>query len=464
MTWLRGRDRSDWAMAGIVLAGLVVRVVYVLSQRHVPVEGDGEGYYFSARLLADGHGFISAPAYQLTYMAVPAADHPPAWILLLSTVALAGAKRVVYYQLLAAAVGVATVAVVGATGRRIAGRRCGLIAAAVAAFYPTLWMYERVLLCETLALLLTALCLYVAYGLWERPGLRGAAALGLCSGLLTMTRPEALLLAALLVAPTVLLAARGTPVSLGTRLRWLAVAAVMVVAPIAPWAIYNSLRFEHPVTLTTNLGQTLVAANCPDVFYGPHTGWWSYDCLAVAAENAGPGDASARDLVMRDMARDYVRDQESRLPAVVLAREGRTWGAYQPFYQLELDAVGGPSLDVARAGLVTYWALGVLAVAGAVVLRRRGSPIFPMVAVAATVAIAAGLTFGQTRYRALAEVPLVVLAAVAVDAAVGLGASRRSSTEEILRTQLSLHGGLPSGAPDQATGDMRCLQSPSTTS
>lgn len=100
-----------------------------------------------------------------------------------------------------------------------------------------------------------------------------------------------------------------------------------------------------------------------------------------------------------------------------------------------------------------------------------------MVALAATVTIAAGLTFGQTRYRALAEVAIVLLAAVAVDAAgVGLAARRRtrgadpsdpsdrSSTEEILRTQLLLHGELPSGVPDQATGDMRCLQSPSTTS
>lgn len=189
-TWLRGRDRGDWAMAGIVLAGLVLRVAYVLSQRSVPVEGDGEGYYYSARLLADGHGFVSSPAYLLTDLRVPAADHPPAWIVLLSTVALAGAKRVVYFQLLAALVGVATVAAVGATGRQLAGRRCGLIAAAVAALYPNLWSYERVLLCETLALLLTTLCVLFAYRFWSRPGPWDAAAMGLTCGLLAMTRPR----------------------------------------------------------------------------------------------------------------------------------------------------------------------------------------------------------------------------------------------------------------------------------
>jgi NO-binding membrane sensor protein with MHYT domain len=47
-----------------------------------------------------------------------------------------------------------------------------------------------------------------------------------------------------------------------------------------------------------------------------------------------------------------------------------------------------------------------------VVMRRRRIPIFPLLAIALTATVAAAATFGVTRYRAPAEVPLVVAAAI----------------------------------------------------
>jgi hypothetical protein len=44
-------------------------------------------------------------------------------------------------------------------------------------------------------------------------------------------------------------------------------------------------------------------------------------------------------------------------PAVMLAREGRTWGLYRPFQQMDTDSIGGPKQDVVRYGLYAYWAL-----------------------------------------------------------------------------------------------------------
>ena len=60
----------------------------------------------------------------------------------------------------------------------------------------------------------------------------------------------------------------------------------------------------------------------------------------------------------------------------------------------------------------------VLAVLGVVVLRRRRVPVFPLLAFPITVLISVALTFGQARYRAPAEAALVILAAVAIDAAI----------------------------------------------
>jgi 4-amino-4-deoxy-L-arabinose transferase-like glycosyltransferase len=326
--------------------------------------------------------------------------------------ALLGFQKVLYFQLLACAVGAATVAAVGVAGRRIGGPRVGLIAAAIAALYPNLWMYERVLQCETLAILLTALTINATYGFWRKPGTRGAAVLGLLVGLLTMTRPEALLIGLLVVAPAIWLQRE---VAARRRLRWSALAAAVALAPIVPWAAYNTMRFEEPVVLTTNLGQTLVASNCDAAYYDLEVGWWNYACLE-AASNQVVGDASQRDAELRSMAFEYMGNHTRRLATVVLAREGRTFGLYKPFDQVRLESLGGPTRAVGRAGLLAYWPLLALSIGGAAVLRRRRVPLVPLIGCVATVVVASGLTIGQIRYRALAEVPIVLLAAVAIAA------------------------------------------------
>ena len=70
------------------------------------------------------------------------------------------------------------------------------------------------------------------------------------------------------------------------------------------------------------------------------------------------------------------------------------------------------------AGLASWYVVAGLAVAGAVILRRRRqAPIFPLLALPAIVLATVAVTFAQTRYRAPAEPVVVVLAAVAIDAA-----------------------------------------------
>jgi hypothetical protein len=53
-----------------------------------------------------------------------------------------------------------------------------------------------------------------------------------------------------------------------------------------------------------------------------------------------------------------------------------------------------------------------------VILRRRGVSLLPLLAFAVTVSIGVAVTYGFTRFRAAAEVPIVVLAAVTADVAV----------------------------------------------
>jgi hypothetical protein len=68
--------------------------------------------------------------------------------------------------------------------------------------------------------------------------------------------------------------------------------------------------------------------------------------------------------------------------------------------------------------LAGYYLIAAGAVAGVVVLRRRGVPSFPLVAGVINVAVTVVLFYGSTRFRAPAEPSLVILAAVAADALV----------------------------------------------
>jgi uncharacterized membrane protein YfcA len=84
------------------------------------------------------------------------------------------------------------------------------------------------------------------------------------------------------------------------------------------------------------------------------------------------------------------------------------------------------------------------AVAGAVRLRRRSVLLLPLLLFLAAVALVVGVTFGSVQYRAPAEVPIVVLAAVGVDALWDRPRSRdvrarRSAATNMLRVPTAEH-------------------------
>jgi hypothetical protein len=76
----------------------------------------------------------------------------------------------------------------------------------------------------------------------------------------------------------------------------------------------------------------------------------------------------------------------------------------------------GRDVEVSWAGFFAFWLLVPCAVVGAVKLRRRRVPITPLVSQFVMVTITAAVIYGLVRFRVPAEVSLVVLAAVAIDA------------------------------------------------
>jgi 4-amino-4-deoxy-L-arabinose transferase-like glycosyltransferase len=434
----------------IALGGLALRVTYVLALRR-GIWMANDSYFFTegANLLAEGRGFIQPMVAQLGVVE-QAADHPPLYLLWLAIASVVdpryGASPTVH-MLWTCVLGAGTVVLCGLIGRRLAGPRTGLIAAAIAAVYPNLWLHDGVLMSEPMGIFTVCLVLWSAYRFWDAPTFARVAWLGTSCGLAALARSEFLLAIPLLVLPLVVMRSRAWLV----RARWLAVGGATALATIAPWVVFNYTRFEEPVYMSTNFVTALAAANCDSTYYGDRIGYKDWDCAVAAHESAAARvdnwdefDASQRDEHLRPEVTRYVRDHEKRVPLVVAARLARILKLYGVGQELDIDdRVHLHDKWVVYAGLVSWYLLAGMAVAGGVVLRRREIPIYPLIAVVAIVLIAAALTFAQTRYRAPAEPVVVLLAAVAADAWLRRRDARHASDHE----SDSELGGSPASEP-----------------
>lgn len=410
-----------WGLAAIVLLGFAIRVFYILNWRaSVPVHGDAVFYKDGAALLADGKGWINPFDYELLHRTTQSAEHPPLYILWLWLPAVIGLRTKVEVMLWSAVMGAGSIALGGLAGKEIAGKRTGLIAAFFFAVYPNIFSHDGVMTSETAAIFTATLAVWTAYRYWRSPGLWRAVMFGGACALAAMSRSELALYTPFVLLP-MLLATRS--VDLKTRFKWLAAAGVIMVLIIGPWVGYNLSRFKDPVFLGTGDGITLLSANCPLTYHGPTTGYWRMDCvLKTHAEiEKRHLDQSQAEGVYRDAAINFMRDNLDRLPTVVLVRWARitgVWDLLDDFQQVNLDHFPeGRELWVAFSSLYMFYVLALLSIAGVIVLRKRKVPVYPLVALIATVFITITIMFGQNRYRASAEPALALLAAVAVDAA-----------------------------------------------
>ena len=279
------RDRQFAIALGVIaLVGIVARIAYVVWLRDRVVPFDGLRFHFRARALADLQGFVNPLQQQLTGAAEapPDASNPPAWPLLLAGPSFVGLRSVLAHQLIACVVGAGTIVMSGLAGRAAFSRRTGVIAAAIVAAYPNIWMYERELLAESLTLFGVALCLWLAYRFprgaepaarrcigRERGPLgddarRNRSRWCRCSWYRSCSRRGR---------------SRGPAGSDGSRSPGLRASGSSRRGPS-----YNTSRFEHPVFLSTGLGAALRSGNCEGTYSGPLFGYYddtSVECAFV---------------------------------------------------------------------------------------------------------------------------------------------------------------------------------------
>ncbi len=411
MTSVRRLADSSTAFSAKLLAlagvGFTVRVVYGLSVGE-PF-GDATFYHEVANRLADGEG------YQHPF-GVPTAAHPPLFPLLLSVVSFVGMTSKDAHQMAGCALGGMTVVLIGLAGRRLAGSRVGLVAATVAAVYLPLIVNDSLLYSESAYGAAIALVMLIALWAWERPTGRRALALGAATGLAALGRGEALLLVPLLAVPLAL----RRPDRSWQRAALVCLGAALVVLP---WTARNWIAFDRPVLISTNDASVLGGANC-DSTYGRLLGQWDIGCLHG---RVGPhtNEAVVAERWREDGLR-YAGDHAAEVPKVVAARIGRTWSIYGVREQVDMNNfLRGSPRWLEWLTVASFAAAAVLAIVGAALIARRPGALWILLAPIVMVTITSAIGYGTPRFRQAAEVPIVLLAAVALSAGVDALGRRR---------------------------------------
>lgn len=392
--WLT--DRS--LLIAIVAVGAVIRLAVLVSKWRDPLRLNDSLYYsIQAVQNADGNWFAEPLS------TAPGAEHPPLTVLAITPASFLPSP-VSWQRATTTLFGIAAVVLIAMVGRRIGGRRVSLVAAAIAAVYPNLWLSDGLVMAESVAIALVAVVLLAALHHRERSTPASAALCGAAVGLAALARSELLLLVPLLAV-----------VGLGTheRRRWAGRAAALVGASalvVMPWVAWTSARFDAPVLMSTNAGMTLLGANCPPTYYGDSVGGWELGCVLASDERHGGGDQDAieRSNRGRSEAVTYAREHLGRVPVVVAARVLRAADFYGLSSSVRGD-VGEERIEWAVwTGIAAWWALAPMAAVGLSRLPRGSRWVLATPAIC--VAVVTVTFYGSHRLRAPLE-PVVAVAA-----------------------------------------------------
>lgn len=308
--------------------------------------------------------------------------------------------------------GAVAVGLLGLIALELWGPRVALVAAGVAALYPSLAILGVALLSEPLFVALELGALYAVLRR-RRPG-AGRSWLvlaGVLCGLAVLTRANG----GVLLLPLALAAWTRRPRWSARALAAPAAIVVAAVATVAPWTVRNVVVLRAAVPVATDLGQTLAGTYNP--ISAINRFHWRNTRRLPAADRpalAAPTEA-ARSAALSRAGLRYLAAH----PLDVLSAS--TWNTAR---LLELDPAGRSNLagelrsrSLARVSVAGFALLALLAAGGALTRRARAAPwwlwLIPVLMWAGTVPFAVNFS----RFRAPIDPFLILLAALAVTAA-----------------------------------------------
>jgi len=360
----------------ILALALLLRVAVIAADGDYSPQNDAFEYDYYAHSIAAGDGY---PESGYLRQGGPTAIRGPGYPYLLGGVyALSGDSRTAG-RIAGAALGVLAVFLIYLIGKRIWGRRVGLIAAALAAVFPPLVLLSRELWSETLFIPLMLGAVLCALEFRRSGGeLRWAAIAGALCGFALLTRNTA---APLLVC--IPLGMMVAPVSLTLRsLRAPLIVLAVAALAVAPWTIRNAAEFNRLVPITTSGGITASGVYNPASFHDSDThGAWRTPQVVPRFtplfETPGIDEAEV-DSELRREARDFAWEHPGYVADVFV------WNLARMFElsggsvvdgngeAVEDRGIGSATSAAEGAGLLLAGMLAACGVAAIVSSRRRG--------------------------------------------------------------------------------------------
>src|SRR4051812_17474504 len=128
-------------LAAVAGVGLAIRLVYALAvMGGREPRGDGREFHLLANVLADTGRYLQPFQHLYLHRTVPTTEKPPLYPAVLALFSWVGLDSYAAHRVVSCVLGASAVVLIGMLGRRVAGDRIGLLAGAIAAVYPALWM------------------------------------------------------------------------------------------------------------------------------------------------------------------------------------------------------------------------------------------------------------------------------------------------------------------------------------
>lgn len=420
---LVARRRTQLLVAGVLLAALIARMVYVVATWHyAPFVPDARSYDALARALVLGQGYgggayrppgypyFLAGLYEL--VGLPPPLHLRfAWLLVPNRAANNGAW--VATRMLEAVLATVSVGLFGWVANQLAGRRVALVAMGVAAVYLPMIVVGVAIQSETLLVPLTLAATGCA--LRARSAQRPAAWValtGFLCGLATLTRENAAVVALALAVVVWSGRPRRSLRSLALPLLLL----IMMAATVSPWTIRNANALHAFVPVSTELGPTLAG---------------TYNSVSARQQFLWQMSIRYPDYsAIRRMKHLDAAQSDARLTSAVLGYIGRHPAAvpqamfWNTLRLLDLDGLSladrtahddvGSSYPFADATVYCFWLVALLAIIGMFTRAVRRVPRSVWLVPLLVWLSEAPITIGTPRFRAMMEPYFVLLASFAL--------------------------------------------------
>jgi 4-amino-4-deoxy-L-arabinose transferase-like glycosyltransferase len=316
--------------------------------------------------------------------------------------------------------GTVAVGVIGLVALEAFGPLVGVIALAIAAVYPVLIELSGTLVAENLMILFELAAVWAALRVRRsRHPLRWIAAAAVLTGLAALTHENAILV----VLPIGTGVWAGRPRFSARALAAPALFLAVVVITIAPWTIRNAVELHHFVPISDETGITLVgaynsasAAN-PGVPYKWRVYYGIPGEKALIKESPKLSEWQLEDR-LESQALHYIGDHPFAPFAVAFHNTLRLFEVEGTFAWKASAAAIGLTTPVARVGVVSFWVLCFLALAGAFTRVARRAPLW-LWWVPVLLALSVVLVNVETpRFREPVDPFLILLAACAVASAI----------------------------------------------